>query len=136
MKNEGSINKYLSPIDMPVKRAYHFPASRTPTPRMARAAPAEPKGEYQMSQDIFKVTKRSRFFHGTTQIVVEEENTNTTFRWRMSVNGNMSRPTKYYEGVLVHKGFGLATEYWEGVLPAWTPFKIDEAHLDVVEVLS
>lgn len=86
--------------------------------------------------DTFKATKRTRFFHGTTQIVVEEENTTSMFRWRMSVNGDMSHPTKYYEGVLTHKGFGLATEYWEGVLPAWTPFKIDEANLDIVEVIS
>lgn len=79
------------------------------------------------SSSDFTVTERRYFLHGTTRIVVEVENTSTSFRWRMSVNDDMSEPTGYYAGLLVHKGFGLATAYWEGSLPVFSPFMISTA---------
>lgn len=43
---------------------------------------------------------------------------------RLTVNGDMSDKYTYYRGILVHMGYGLASEYWSSVLPVETPFKI------------
>lgn len=75
------------------------------------------------------VTERKAYQHHTDKLIVEIENTEQSFAWRMCVNRDWSEWTGHYAGLLVHKGYGLATAYWNGVLPEFIPFRIDPASL-------
>jgi len=63
-------------------------------------------------------------------IVIDFINTPKEAKWRMrSESGETSEWSSYYEGILTHKfknslTYGLATDYWNGVLPTWKPFII------------
>jgi hypothetical protein len=57
-------------------------------------------------------------------IVVHVENSRNQFAWQLEVDGDKSEPTTHYSGVLTHKGYGLATAYWDGVFPEFIPFAI------------
>ena len=63
--------------------------------------------------------------------IAEFINTDKEFKWRLKYNEETSEWTSWYHGLLVHKfsdgrTFGLATSYWDGVLPAEIPFEIKE----------
>lgn len=47
-------------------------------------------------------------------------------QWWLTVNGEEGEKTGYYQGIYAFKGYLLATEYWNGVLPVEVPFKIIE----------
>lgn len=70
--------------------------------------------------------KPERFRLGADEILVEVENSMRGLYWRMTVNGVQSHVYGYYEGILVHEGYGLITDYFDnGVeLKAFRPFKI------------
>lgn len=70
-----------------------------------------------------RVTDRRVFRFGSDEIIVEVENSSVRFSWRMLVNGDASRWTTYYDGVLEHKGYCLATAYWDGTFAEFVPFK-------------
>lgn len=59
------------------------------------------------------------------QILVEVENSLRGLFWRMTVNGYQSHVCAHYQGILVHQGYGLVTDYFATEdLPAYTPFKM------------
>lgn len=66
-------------------------------------------------------------------ITIDFINTTKEAKWRMrSPSGETSQWSSYYEGVLTHRFsngilYGLATDYWDGVLPTWKPFTIHES---------
>ena len=68
----------------------------------------------------------NRLFRGHGHMVrVQVSDTKTRFAWRMRVGrGKCSGWYSYYEGILVHDGYGLATAYWEGCFKEFVPFKI------------
>lgn len=66
----------------------------------------------------------TEYHFGTTKVEVEFVDDEQSTKWRLIVDGNASDFSGYYSGILVHKGFGLATAYWEGTLPSLVPFKI------------
>jgi hypothetical protein len=68
---------------------------------------------------------------GQDTIVVEVENSTMRFAWRIIVNGDASRWSRHYDGVLMHKGYCIATAYWEGTFPEFIPFKIATAEEEV-----
>ena len=59
------------------------------------------------------------------QVLVEVSDTPEQFLWRLTVNGDSSNWTNFDQGILVHEGYGVASNYWEGVFEIWTPFKIE-----------
>lgn len=67
-------------------------------------------------------------------IVVEIENMDKCFRWRMVVNGDPSMITGFHEGLLTFKGYSLHTEYYSFEQP-FVPFKIIYAYPREVEEL-
>lgn len=73
----------------------------------------------------YKVTDR-RLFRGNGALVrVEVSDTRGGFAWRMKVGrGKWSNWYGYYEGILVHDGYGLATAYWQGFFKEFVPFQI------------
>lgn len=74
----------------------------------------------------FKATKVTKFVLGKDKIIVEVENTEDYFQWRMKINGEACIHTSHYQGLLEYKGYFLATDYWEGILPVFEPFRIQK----------
>jgi len=60
-------------------------------------------------------------------IIVEVWNTETIFAWRMIVNNDPSPITSHYSGILCHKGYCLATDYWNGTIKPFVPFRCEYA---------
>lgn len=73
----------------------------------------------------YTVTERREFLNGA--VAVEVQNDSMRFAWRLNVEGDCSYWTTHYQGLLEHKGWFVATAYWEGVLPVMTPFKVEAA---------
>lgn len=67
------------------------------------------------------------FENGQDTIIVTTENTDKYFRWKMSVNGNESEWSQYYQGILVHQGYMIVTSYWLPYLPEFVPIKLIES---------
>lgn len=61
-------------------------------------------------------------------IEVEVENSTKQHAWRMKVNGVPGHVSMYYGGVYEHKGWLLATAYWDGTFPTFVPFRASEAN--------
>lgn len=75
-----------------------------------------------------KITETKHFAHSSgVGIKIEISNTEESFAWRMEVNGDMSEWTSHYNGILIHKGFAVTTNYWAPEIKEFTPFKIDYA---------
>lgn len=72
-----------------------------------------------------KLTIRE-FTDGENKISSEFMDSETEFKWRLVVNGETSGWYEFYQGILVFKGYGLCTAYWEGALPVERPFRISE----------
>ena len=80
----------------------------------------------------FKVTETKVFenFHypSAGPVILEVQNDGKTFAWRLRVgDGKPSRPMTWYQGVLEHEGWFVATAYWDGCLPVMTPFRVTVA---------
>lgn len=76
----------------------------------------------------FTTTDAHSYTYENHQILVEIENTSQRFRWRLTVDGDASEPYGYYQGILLHKGFAVATAYWEGTFEEFVPFCVDYAN--------
>ncbi len=76
----------------------------------------------------FKPTERKVFHFQDDVVVYEVENTKERFGRRLVVNGDPSRPDYWYQGILVHKGYGIVTHYFDNVFIPDTPFKIIYPH--------
>lgn len=72
----------------------------------------------------FEITSAVDYAEG---VRVEIMNNARAYRWRLVVNGEISRSSGTYQGVMQFKDWFLATDYWNGVFPDFVPFKITEA---------
>lgn len=76
----------------------------------------------------FKPTEKPRHFVlDKDRITVDIENSQIRFAWRMTVNGSVSEVYNYYAGLLEHKGYVVATDYWRGTFEAFVPTKLVKA---------
>jgi hypothetical protein len=61
------------------------------------------------------------------RLIVEVVDDDKRFAWRLSVNGDWSPWYDFYPGILMHKGYGLATDYYDLAIKGFTPFRIEYA---------
>lgn len=73
----------------------------------------------------FNRTKPIKHFKcGNVEIALHVENSRERFAWCLEVDGDMGPISTHYSGIYEHKGFHLATAYWDGIFPEFTPFQI------------
>ncbi len=63
-----------------------------------------------------------RFDNGDL-VTVEVEDTYERHAWRLVVNGDVSEPTSFYEGILLFNGYAVVTHYWSDEPRAMVPFR-------------
>lgn len=80
-----------------------------------------------MTKVTFQATERKAFRDGNKSIIVEIENTEQRFVWRLIVDSSTSRPMSHYPSVLKHRGYCIATAYWAGTFPEFIPFRCKNA---------
>ena len=68
-------------------------------------------------------TKIFRDRDNGSEIKVHVQNDEVRLAWQLEVNGDKSEPTIHYSVLLVHKGYAIATAYWEGHLQV-VPFRV------------
>lgn len=78
-------------------------------------------------EPIGPITNTRTFKLGKDTIVVKVSNIPHHFRWQMVVNGKTSDWPAYYQGILIHEGYGLVTGYFADKLQEFVPFKIQHA---------
>lgn len=84
----------------------------------------------KMQPTSFKSTKTFSFALGEDEVKVHiMDSERHGIWWLLEVNGDKSLPYNFYEGLLSHKEWFVATPYWEGTLPAWIPFRIVPANI-------
>lgn len=66
------------------------------------------------------------FRQGTAEIRLEVEDSVRGLYWRLIVDGDEGYVTRHYAGLYSHKGWFVATAYWDGILPVFVPFQITE----------
>lgn len=76
------------------------------------------------SSQPYVVTEALKF---ENNVEIEVQNDTVRFAWRLVINGiDASHWTTHYQGLLEHRGWFVATAYWEGILPVMIPFKVTE----------
>lgn len=60
-------------------------------------------------------------------VYIKVWNTAHIFAWALVVNDDEAKPTSHYAGLHSHKGWFVATNYWSGLVPEFTPFRIEAA---------
>lgn len=73
----------------------------------------------------FNPTLKKYYHLNGDNVIVEIEDSEKQFAWRLIVNGEKSNVSTYYEGILEHKGYFLATGYWDGTFLELIPFKLN-----------
>lgn len=70
----------------------------------------------------FVPTERRSYENGS--VVLEVQNDESAFAWRLVVDGVEGPVTEnYYPGIYEHAGWLYASAYWDGKLPVERPFR-------------
>ncbi len=78
-----------------------------------------------LTRDLFVPTETNEFWDGTVKIVVEIQNDERRYAWRMKVgNGEFCDWTSHYQGILRVENYILASPYWDGKFPAFIPLRV------------
>lgn len=78
-------------------------------------------------QDFDTPWERQTYIFGEDEVVLQVDDTTNGLRWRIAVNGDESMWYTMYQSILVHRGYAVATPYFEPILQPWTPFKLQYA---------
>lgn len=94
-----------------------------------------PKDEATVAEHKPFTARESWYYYlGQDEITLHmDDDPQNGIRWQLEVNGDKSPVAADYREILVHRGYGVVTEYFEGTrdtyLVPWVPFKITTCEL-------
>ncbi len=80
----------------------------------------------------FEANITHHFHLGNDRVSLYIQETETTHRWQLQVNGEKSPVSSWYDGILIFRGYAVVSEYWSNTvdLKPWKPFKVVDTEED------